>query len=43
VAAQAEVIVTTDRDLLDDDRLKAQLLERWKMRVVEPAEFLAMV
>ena len=41
IAAHANFIVTTDRDLLDDVDLCARLRDEWNLRVVEPAEFLA--
>jgi len=41
IAARADFIVTTDRDLLDDAGLRAHLRDEWHLRVVEPAEFLA--
>lgn len=40
VAAHAEAIVTGDRDLLDDERLRAWLSERG-IAVYGPSEFLA--
>ena len=43
VAARAEYIVTTDLDLLDDADLSRRLQAAWHIRVVEPAEFLAVV
>ena len=41
VAARAHFIVTTDRDLLDDPRLVAQLNDEWSIRVILPAELLS--
>lgn len=41
VAARADYLVTTDRDLLDDADLRTRLRDEWNIRVVEPAEFLA--
>jgi putative PIN family toxin of toxin-antitoxin system len=42
VAAQAEFIVTADRDLLDDNGLRQNLAE-YNIRVVWPIEFLALL
>ena len=41
IAARADFIVTTDRDLLGDANLTARLRDEWHIDVVEPAEFLA--
>lgn len=41
VAANADFIVTTDRDLYDDSGLVARLRDEWSIRVALPAEFLA--
>ena len=43
IAAHADYIVTTDLDLLDDADLSRRLQAEWHIRVVEPAEFLAVV
>ena len=43
IAAHADYIVTTDRDLLDDAELRARLRDEWNIRVAEPAEFLAVL
>jgi len=40
IAARADFIVTTDRDLLGDANLTARLRDEWHIDVVEPAEFL---
>ncbi len=40
IAARADFIVTTDRDLLDDAHLIARLRDEWHIDVVEPAAFL---
>jgi hypothetical protein len=40
IAARADYIVTTDRDLLDDADLRIRLRDEWNLRIVEPAEFL---
>jgi len=40
IAARADFIVTTDRDLLDDANLIARLRDEWHIAVVEPAAFL---
>lgn len=42
IAAQADFIVTTDRDLLEDEVLRAALAEH-NLRVVYPAEFLKLL
>jgi uncharacterized protein len=41
VAAQANFIVTTDNDFLDDGALQIQLRDEFHIRVAQPAEFLA--
>ncbi len=41
IAARANFIVTTDRDLLDDITLIAHLRDEWRIHVVQPADFLA--
>ena len=41
IAARADFIVTTDRDLLGDANLTARLRDEWHIDVVEPSEFLA--
>ena len=41
IAARADFIVTTDRDLLGDAHLIARLRGEWHIDVVEPAAFLA--
>ena len=41
IAAHADFIVTTDRDLLDDADLLARLRDEFGIRVAGPAEFLA--
>ncbi len=41
VAARADFLVTTDRDLYDDPALVARLRDEWSIRVVLPADFLA--
>ena len=41
IAARADFIVTTDRDLLGDANLTARLRDEWHIAVVEPAAFLA--
>ena len=41
VAAQADFIVTTDNDFLDDRVLRTRLQNEFNIRVAQPAEFLA--
>ena len=41
VAADADFIVTTDRDLYDDPALVARLRDEWGIRVALPVEFMA--
>ena len=43
VAANADFIVTTDRDLYDDPGLVARLRDEWSIRVALPVEFLAVL
>jgi len=41
VAANADFVVTTDRDLYDDPGLVARSRDEWSIRVALPVEFLA--
>jgi hypothetical protein len=41
VAAQADFIVTTDNDFLEDSALQIQLRDEFNIRIVRPAEFLS--
>jgi predicted nucleic acid-binding protein len=41
VAANADFVVTTDRDLYDVPGLVARLRDEWSIRVALPVEFLA--